>query len=114
MANYTDLETDDEVFFAMEDLFQIEMDLSLHIADKTTLVVFALSSLCNLAALITLGKLPNVKNYCPVRLLQILSFNQLLWGVLHGIEDPRLRPLRNMVPEFVSRDSVCKVCNLLV
>ena len=104
---------EEEVPFRMEmGLLEVEMNLELHIADKTTLVVFALTSMCNVAVLVTLGKLPNVKNFCPVRLLQILSVYQLLWGALHGIEDPRLRPLVDMVPEFVSRDIACKVGTL--
>ena len=101
---------EEEIPFRMEGgLIEVEMNLVLDIADKTTLVVFVLTSMCNVAVLVTLGKLPNVKNFCPVRLLQILSVYQLLWGALHGIEDPRLRPIVDMVPEFVSRDLACKV-----
>ena len=101
---------EEEVPFRMEKgLMDVEMDLVLDIADKTTLVVFVLTSMCNVAVLVTLGKLSNVKNFCPVRLLQILSVYQLLWGTFHGIEDPRLRPIVDMVPEFASRDVACKV-----
>ena len=110
MESYSTFSEEKELFNQMDDLFDLKMDLLLHIADKVTLTVFVLSSLCNVAVLITLGKLPNVKNFCPVRLLQILSVYQIVWGILHGIEDPRLRPLVNIVPEFVSRDSACKVC----
>ena len=59
----------EQLLFTMQDVVYVEIDWVLHVADKVTLFVTALAMISNLAVLFTLNKLPNVKNYCPVRLL---------------------------------------------
>ena len=107
MLNATD--SSDVTFYGMRDLVDVKMDFTLHAVDKLTLVVCFFAILTDGAVFVTLGKLPQVKNYCPVRLLQILAVYQIVWGILQGVEDPKLRPLDSMVPDFVPRDVACKV-----
>ena len=113
MKNITSTTEDPEPKWGMHDLIYIEMDLLLHVIDKLVLLLTGLAAFTNIAVFVTLNKLPNVKNYSPVRLLQILAILQTIWGTLHGVEDPRLRTLNGMVPEMVPRTIACKVSRLV-
>ena len=113
MKNITSTTEDPEPKWGMHDLIYIEMDLLLHVIDKLVLLLTGLAAFANIAVFVTLNKLPNVKNYSPVRLLQILAILQTIWGTLHGVEDPRLRTLNGMVPEIVPRTIACKVSQLV-
>ena len=97
-----------KLLFTMQDIVYVEMDWDLYVADRVTLFVTALAMISNLAVFFTLNKLPNVKNFCPIRLLQILAIHQTVWGTVHGVEDPKLRPLDSMVPSIVPRIIACK------
>ena len=99
----------DQLPYTMQDLVYVEMDWVLYVADEVTLFVTALAMISHFAVIFTLSKLPNVKNYCPVRLLQILVIHEAVWGTMHGVEDPKLRPLDSMVPSIVPRSIACKV-----
>ena len=109
MKNVTGLSDDYEGDLDLPEPTFVQLDLVQQIADKVTRLFCGVSILSNLAVLVTLSKLRNVKNYCPVRLLQILAIYQTLWGTLHGVEDPRVRPLESMVPQFIPRNITCQV-----
>ena len=64
------------ISYDYHDLTYVDMDLVLYTADACVVFVALLSALSNTAVFITLGKLPNVKNYSPVRLLQMLVVYQ--------------------------------------
>ena len=78
------------------------------VLDFSTLVLTFVQLVMNTATIITLGNLKNVKNYSPIRFLQILSLFQAVGSIIYGIEDPVFRPLNIFAP-WASKEDACKV-----